>query len=349
MTVRIGFIGTGGIAAEHLSNLMQIPTAEIVGLCDLQTEYAERAKERLNGRLAEKIAAGTARRLDAPAFTDPVAMFAAVRPHAVYVCVPPFAHGEPEAAVIGAGLPLFVEKPVALDLALTHRIARDIARRKLVSAVGYQLRYSNTVQKARELLLGQQVGMVAAMRYGGVPGTPWWRVQAKSGGQLVEMATHQIDLLRYLVGEIETVYAAGATRFMADEMSDFDIFDVNCVTLRFASGAVGTFSNNCISGYGSPSEAQGVHIFCRQFTLSLARGLRVLRPGANEEFRSEGNPMMTEDSSFVKAVADQDPTPVLSPYTDAMQTLAVTLAAERSARTGEPVRPGDLLAAASPA
>ena len=67
--------------------------------------------------------------------------------HAVYICVPPFAHGEPEHALIDAGLPFFVEKPLSLDIAPLTRLPRASAQR--ADGVGYHWRYLDTVEEAR--------------------------------------------------------------------------------------------------------------------------------------------------------------------------------------------------------
>ncbi len=62
MTVRIGFIGTGGIAVSHLENLVSMPDTEVVALCDLAVGQVERARMAVEGT--------TGRRLDAAAYTD---------------------------------------------------------------------------------------------------------------------------------------------------------------------------------------------------------------------------------------------------------------------------------------
>src|SRR5438477_343822 len=77
----------------------------------------------------------------------------------------------------------------------------------VMSGVGYSLRYFKGTTMARRMLEGREIAMVAGNRWGGIPGVPWWRVMDKSGGQLVEMATHQVDLMRALAGEIVEVSA----------------------------------------------------------------------------------------------------------------------------------------------
>lgn len=352
MSVRIGFIGTGGIARAHLASLLSIPEAEVVALCDLAPEQIEAARKAVNQRSAEGNAsnATAGRLLDGVAYTDYRTMLRKERLDGVYLCLPPFAHGAPEEAVIEAGLPMLVEKPVALELPVAARILDAIRRKGLIAASGYQLRYSPPMQKVRALLAGKTIGMALVMRFGGTPQTSWYHRQSKSGGQLIEMATHHIDQLRYLIGEVKTVYAAGATRINHKQNPEYDIFDVNCMTLTFENGAVANFANNLISGHGSPSDAKGIHIFAEGMTLSqsLGRPFKVITSNGTEELADSGNPMSLEDRAFVQAVAEGRPEPIQADYLSGVRTLAVTVAGERSARSGQPVAVPQLLMAEAP-
>ena len=340
MTVRIGFAGTGGIAGAHLINLVRIPDADVVALYDVDKERCELAMRRINGQQDQLVRPGTPepRKLKAKVYTDLKAMLSEAGLHALYICVPPFAHGDLEFAAIDAGVAVFVEKPVALSVDLSRQVADAIKKKNLVSASGYQTRYSEAADRAKELIANKPVGMALGFYLGGLPGTPWWRVQAQSGGQLVEQATHTVDLMRWLVGDVTRVYSAGALHAMQDT-PNFDIFDVATTTLHFASGAIGTISNTSILGSGTATGApSGVHLLAQDLRLEIwGTTLKVTSPGRSEEFRWTSNTMMTEDQAFVEAVQRRDPTRVRSPYADAAKTLAVTLAAEESARTRKPV------------
>jgi predicted dehydrogenase len=340
MAVRIGFAGTGGIAGSHLANLVRIPEAEVVALYDVERERCELAQRRINGQQEQLARPGgpEPRKLQAKVYADYKTMLAEAGLHAVYICVPPSAHGDLEMATIDAGVALFVEKPVALSVDLARRVAGAIQQRGLVSSSGYQTRYSPATDRAVELLSGKTVGMALGFYLGGLPGTPWWRIQAHSGGQLVEQATHTVDLLRYLAGDITRVYSAGALRALKD-VPNLDIFDVASTTLHFASGAIGNVANTSILGggtnYGGPG---GVHVLAHDLHLEVwGTTLKVTTPGKTTEQRWTVSAMMAEDQAFVEAVARRDPGRVRSPYADAAKTLAVTLAAEESARTGRVV------------
>jgi myo-inositol 2-dehydrogenase/D-chiro-inositol 1-dehydrogenase len=340
MAIRIGFAGTGGIAGTHLANLVRIPEAEVVALYDVERERCELAMRQINAQQQQLARPGgpEPRQLQAKVYTDYQAMLTEAGLHAVYICVPPFAHGELELTAIDAGVALFVEKPVALSIDLARQVAQAIQQRGLVSSCGYQTRYAEAADKARELLAGKTIAMALGFYLGGLPSTPWWRVQSKSGGQLVEQATHTVDLMRWLAGDVDKVYSAGALRALK-ETPNLDIFDVATTTLHFTSGAIGTVANTSILGRGTAAGApSGVHLFTQDCRLEVwGNTLRVVTPGKTEESRWTTSAMMAEDRAFVEAVARRDPTRVRSPYADAASTLAVTLAAEESARTGRVV------------
>lgn len=347
MSVRIGFIGTGGIAGAHLAALATVPDADVVALSDLSQEIVDNTKERVNKRIAESGEGGQP--ITAAAYDDYGQMLRNERLDGVYLCLPPFAHGEAEDAVIGAGLPLLVEKPVTLELPLAARILAAIRERGLINAVGYQTRYTPYVRRAKELLSdGRTVGMALVTRFGPTPRTSWYHRQDRSGGGVTEMATHQVDLLRHLVGEIETVYCAAATRVNNRNRPDYDIFDVNATTMTFANGAVANFATNFISGLGNPSDGASLQIFCDGMSLSIGRGMQVYTENGTEEVATGGNAMAAEDASFVRAVAEGRQDPIASDYENGVRNLAVTLANDRSARTGQPVNVPALLAAEAP-
>ncbi len=346
MSVRIGFIGAGGITRPHLTNLMQIDSAEVVALCDLAPESIEQTQQAVNRNLDTS---GSARRLEATIYTDLHAMLRKERLDAVYVCLPPFAHGEAEEAVVAADLPMLVEKPLALDLGIANRILDGVKQRKLLAVSGYQLRYGAHIQRAKEALQGRTIGMALVVRAGGAVKKPYYRFQDKTGGQLIEMATHQVDLLRELVGEVKSVYAEADLRVNHVRVgSDYEIFDVNCMTLRFENGAVGNFANSQILHHGTLPGINGLHILADGVTVSLGKNLRIQTADGIEEVPAEANPMFLEDQAFVHAVEQGRPELIRSDYANGVRTLAVTIAGERSARTGQPIRVRDLLADEAP-
>ncbi len=338
MTVRIGFVGAGSRSVYEMIQLLQLPDVAITGVCDLVPEAIEKARAAVKQRGPADLPP-----LDAPGFSDVQAMLEQAPLDAVYVSLPPFAHGPAEHAVIDAGKALMVEKPVALSMGVAREIAQHARERNVLTAVAYQWRYSTAVRQVRELLAGVPIGMVTAVRWSSLPGSPWWRVQSKSGGMLIEQHTHCTDLLRYICGEVSEVYAMAATALLQD-VPNMDVADVNVVNLRLASGAVGTISNSCAAVGALPGFHSYVHILAQGMTVAvgLGPGATILRGrGEREDIPEEGNPNMAMNRAFVRAVASGDRSGILCPYEEGMRTFELTYAAHISATEHRLVRIGE--------
>lgn len=320
MPLHIGFIGTGGIAGTHLKVLSQMAEeVRLVAFCDTDSSRAEAAAQTYGGK----------------AYTDYEQMLDGEKLDAVYICVPPHAHVGQEEMLAARGIPFFVEKPIANNLEKARAIADAIDRAHLITSVGYHFRYMTYTDLARERLEGQTIGMALGYWMGGMPGVYWWRRKEMSGGQMVEQTTHIVDLARYLCGEIDEVYAAMSTRALG-HVENFDVSDVGTMTVKFEGGAVGTISNTCLlKGFGY---TVGLHVVTPHFIVEVDSGqFRAIQAGREEIVRGGNNPYLEEDQAFVRAIQTGDPSHIRSPYADAVKTLAVTLAANRSAETGEPV------------
>jgi myo-inositol 2-dehydrogenase/D-chiro-inositol 1-dehydrogenase len=315
-TCRVGLVGAGGVAQRHARVLSEFEDVELVGVMDVTRDAA----------------AGLAGAHGGLAFADIDELLAA-GPDAVYVCVPPFAHGPVEEAVIAAGVPMFVEKPVAVDLDTAERIAELVAQRGLLTAVGHHWRYLHVVAQARELLADRPVRMVAGSWLDKVPPVAWWARQNRSGGPVVEQAAHVLDLTRALVGEATEVTAYGNGTPPPVEGADID--SVTAATLRFANGAVGTLAAACVLGW---KHRAGLEIVADGMALSLAEDGLVVRD-ADGERRFEADPdgaRVAVDRAFIDAVRGVGDD-VRVPYAEALGTQRLALAIAESARTGRSV------------
>ena len=347
MAARLGFVGAGGRTVRELLDLVQVPEAEIAALCDIDVPRCEQAVQRVRDRTAQgsdEAAKERAAALDPGIYPDVHRMLDGSELDAVYVSLPPFAHGEIEHAIVDAGKAIFVEKPVAITMKEAREIDAHIKEKGVISCVGYQSRYSTAVQEARRRLQGVPIGVVIAIRLGGLPGTAWWKVQSKSGGMLIEQHTHGVDLMRYLAGEVDSVFAFANTALLTD-VEGLDIADVNAATLRFRSGAVGSIVNTCAlqPGQGSPQNLSGsVHIVGKNVTAQVGAGgaTFMLPERQRQEIPAEGDPNLTMNRTFVRAVQSGDRSGILSDYADGMRTFELTYACQLSADQGQEIRLG---------
>ncbi|HZT41562.1 MAG TPA: Gfo/Idh/MocA family oxidoreductase [Chthonomonadaceae bacterium] len=316
---RAAFVGVGGIANYHLSRLAEIEGVEIVGLCDLIEERAVSAAEKYGGQV----------------YTDYRRMLDEVEMDALYVCVPPDAHSDAEIRAAQKGVHLFVEKPVVMHLETGLPILEAIDKAGVLSCVGYQFRYMPSTQAVRTFLTGREVAMICANRWGNIPGNEnhWWRVFAKSGGQLLEMATHQLDAMRWLAGDVKEVCARYAQRATRD-LPNVTVPDVQVAVLEFASGAVGYLSTSCALNQGGG--LMDLHVILKDMRLEVGNAVRVVPEGA-AEIGPLPEPVPSIDQAFIAAVQTGDRSLIRCDYREGLKSAATCIAANESAATGRPV------------
>jgi predicted dehydrogenase len=316
--VRVAVVGVGGIAAEHLKNVQENEEAVLVAVCDIVKASVEKAAQQYN----------------VVPYTDFDAMLENEEIDALFLCVPPFAHGEMEEKAAARGIHLFVEKPVGLDMETVERKAKAIQDAGVIAGTGYCLRYLDTVAKAREYLQGKTIAMVRAHRFGSLVTVPWWREMAKSGGQLIEQTTHNLDLLLYLAGDVDKVSADMALRVMED-VPGIDIPDVYSVNLRFASGAVGHLDTSFVE---QPDGRSSLEVIGRGFRVTLdGTALTIMEKDKTVTHKSRVNFYKEQDDAFIHAVLTKDASVILAPYAEAARTLQVSLAAHQSSDSGTSV------------
>src|SRR3954451_5580679 len=109
--LRVGLVGAGGVGQRHAQTLARLPEVRLVAVTDVDAPRAE--------ELARGPDAPPPPPAEAPL---PPSRLAPAGRAAVWVCLPPFAHGATERRVLEAGLPFFVEKPLAVDLATAQDV-----------------------------------------------------------------------------------------------------------------------------------------------------------------------------------------------------------------------------------
>jgi predicted dehydrogenase len=313
---RVAIIGSGWAAQTHVVALRDQPDMIIVGV-------ASRSAER---------AGNLARRVGARAWTDYRRMLEAGGIDAVVVCLPPSERGEPELAVVEHGLHMLAEKPLGLDRETPTLIGDRIRAAGVIAAVGYQWRYLDLVDRARELLAVRPPQLVLGTWLGSTPSADWWVRQVGSGGQVLEQATHILDLMRYLVGECRVI-SAQAANAPSHERGDADITDVSTILLRFESGAIGTLATSRLLG---GTHRVGLECFSTGQSLALdivPHRLVVGRAAETTQVMGADDLAATyraQDRAFLDAVQGR-PVALRSTWEDALRTHELALQASELA------------------
>ena len=318
-TIRAGILGAGWIGQRHAHALAARAGVDVAAVCDLDAERAGQVAAQAGGALV---------------FADWREMLDQAELDALWICTPPLAHADPAVAALEAGLPLYLEKPIARSLADAARIVAA-ASGGTICAVGYQWRAVDVLAPLRDALAGQTVGFLVGESAGGTQSRPWFLSQAEGGGNLLERGSHHIDLARVVAGEIVAVQAAQSAVRLAprDAGSTGDIADAVTLLLHFEDGGLGTI----IVAWTS-SELPG------RYWLEVTAADAALRLDLDPDFRlsgvSRGSPVAATSvhapfqrsvDCFLAAVANG--APVLCAPDDAARTLAVAIAAEDALRT----------------
>ena len=324
--VRVGVIGCGIMGRKHSFNLSRMEKVSLVAVVDTDVAKAVELGSELNAAVYEN----TNKMLDD------------ISLDAVIVATPPAVRCEIVKAVSNAGIASFVEKPIALDLDIAKLCYAAVKGDSIVNAVGFQLRYSPLTQKAKNLISGRSVTHVrtaCTTPYYLTMDIPHWYLQREhSGGPLLEQSIHAIDMARYLVGEITNVFGRGD--FLVNpKLATFDSEDTVILAYRFANGVLGTHTDSC----AMKEFNWEIELFGPNWRLLVDYARNQLSGQLDGEIVEEKFPdqdiHMLEMQTFIKAVRCPENNGILSDFTDAIKTLAVVLAGDRSIRTGawEPV------------
>jgi predicted dehydrogenase len=120
------------------------------------------------------------------------------------------------------------------------------------SQVGFMYRFGYAIEKLKGLITdgtAGSVGLMSARYFCNSLHAPWWRMRDKSGGQITEQVIHMIDLMRYLMGDPETVFSLQNNLFHKN-VENYTIEDTSGTVMQFSNGGIGVIfaSNNAIPG-----------------------------------------------------------------------------------------------------
>ncbi|MSR64811.1 MAG: Gfo/Idh/MocA family oxidoreductase [Verrucomicrobiae bacterium] len=316
--IKVGVIGTGGISSAHLANVARITGLELVGVCDIAPGKAEAVAKQRGGR----------------PYTNFVEMLDKEKPEMVLLLTPQAVRYDPIKACAERAIPMFIEKPPAKNMEEARRTAAVIRQYNLLHSIGFVLRYKAVVTRARELLKGRRVHLSRSryyapmiLQYEKFP--PFYFVNEISGGVLVDQALHPIDLARFIVGsEIEEVYGIGSNLFRpkSEKITTAENLALN---LRFANGTIGSHTHTwayeswmCELEFVSPNARLLVDVFGGKLTGTIE--------GMSIEYNNNDDGYLAEMEVLADAIRTGDRSKILSTYDDAVKTLGVCVAGNRS-------------------
>ena len=349
--VRIGIIGSGGIAGAHVRGYAAIPEAQVTAVCDVVEGRAAGFIERhgLSG---------------ARPYTDHRAMLQGDL-DAVSVCTFNRAHCRPTVDALRAGKHVICEKPMATTLAEAVEMVEAAEQAGAILTIGFQSRYDPNIESAKAVAASGQLGDVYYCETGGgrrrgIPGGSFIKQATAGGGAILDIGCYSIDTAMHLLDHPRplTVSAMTAAPFASRApYRDWgvEVEDFGAAWVRLEGGAVFCFK----IAWSMHADSLGSSLL-----LGTAGGLRIEAPGGlgddgvtrMEVFSDlDGEPARTElplrrqrgdraflrkMQAFVHAVGSGGPAPI--PGRQVLRSMAIIDGIYRSAALGREVEVGPL-------
>ncbi len=346
---RVALVGAGVMGRAHLDILSKSPDFDVVGIAD--------PTAKILAPLAEK---------GFRTFADYRRMLEEAKPEGVVIATPNSHHVPVALDCIERGIGTLIEKPVSDSVESALQLLKALSKTNVPVLIGHHRRHNPLLKKAAQHIATGGIGKVVAIVGMWLRRKPdeyfadtWKREAARGGGVLLINTIHDVDCLRMLCGEIESVQAMTSSK-----VRDFDVEDTAAVALRFESGALGTLTVSdattapwCweMTSREDPrfaSVPENCYVICgTQGSLTVP----TLENWTNEPNGGREAPLMrrrlyhvpadalTEQLAHFARVMRREEKPLVTAE-DATRTLAVTLAVSQSARRGTMVRIAEMLA-----
>ena len=328
--VKIAVIGTGRMGSVHVRNIARlIPEADLVAVCDIRLEVAQ--------AVADEIGLQRVVRDYHELLTDNDI-------EAILIASSTDTHAFMMKDVAEAGKHIFCEKPLALELDKIDEALAAVEKAGVKLQVGFNRRFDKSFQRVHEIANSGEIGRPCILRITNRdPDFPAMEFLRVSGGIFLDLAIHDFDMVRFQLGEVLEVYAAGGV-LLDPKLNEFGDIDTDVVILKFANGAVGTIDNSRKAVYGYD---QRLEVFCSNGTAMAGNEAETTAIKGNRDgflsakppyfFMQRYAPCYVEEvRQFVECVREDKPTPTTG--ADGRAAVVLGYAAWKSVRENRPVR-----------
>jgi perosamine synthetase len=221
--IRIGIVGCGQMGRWHLDAYKLNPQVETVAFAD--TEFNR----------AQDFAVETGK----VAYTSYKEMIERENLDGVSICTVPSTHREISLYMLDQNINVLCEKPLAISSVEAKEMIDKAKEKNLLLLTAFKFRFYDEVQKTKELLAKGSLGKILNFRlmFGGsfeADGSWYSQKNVSGGGVIIDNASHAVDLVRYLIGEVISIYAQAKT------LQRINVEDTAKLTLFMENGSFGT-------------------------------------------------------------------------------------------------------------
>lgn len=318
--VRVGVVGCGRVAQDHLQTYQRLDEARIVAVADVN----------------EPLSQSVATQFDCTPYTDFRVMLERERPEAISICTPPVSHAQIALHALSRGVHVLCEKPLTIHLADAKELAQAVRREPRILMMASKFRFVDDLVKAKGMLDSGILGRVVLFENvfcSRVDMRNRWnsRKAIAGGGVLFDNGTHSVDIARFLVGPIVTVQAQHGL-----QVQDIEVEDTCRVYFQSASGVMGSID---LSWSIHKNEDTYIKIFGTEGTLSI--GWRESKYRQHEkrhwvvfgEGYDKSRAFLNQLRHFLRCVQGRE-SPIITPL-DALESVRVIEAAYRSSQVNK--------------
>lgn len=341
VVIRYGIIGCGHIAQKHVEAIQAVEGAHLAAVCD---QDPARLKLFTGGEV--------------DGYTDVGAILARPDLDVVNICTPSGLHGELTVQAAKAGKHVVVEKPMALTLEDADRMIRACQENGVFLCVVHPNRYRPAMVRLKEQVESGAFGTFshanATLRWNRnqeyYDQAPWRGTRSMDGGVLMNQAIHNLDLLLWMMGEVEEVASYQATR-----LREIETEDTSVSILKFKNGALGVVEaavtlyprnlEESLSLFGEKGTAKvggptANWIQTWEFSdLPERKAQAVIQQVEKDPYGIPGHQCLIEDMT----AAVRDGRQPLVTGKEGRRALSLVIACRQAAETGRPVQMEEIL------
>lgn len=326
--IGVAVLGAGRMGRVHVRNLGAIPNANVIVVADPDAEAAERGRELARARRSS---------------ADPMEALHDPDVDAVVIVTPTTTHASLIEAALRAGKAVWTEKPIAQELSDTARIVDLWRETGIPVQVGFMRRFDPGYVRAKELIDAGALGRIEQFRaLSRDTNPPPLEFLLTCGGSFLDMSVHDLDVARFLVGEVEEVHAWASVLF-DERFAKADDWDTSVIMMKFRNGALGVVetARHSTWGYDIRAEVAGavgkVVVDGGQKTPAVHFRNVATEGDLYGDFMDRFEVAYRRELEVFFADLGAGRTPMPGPD-DAYETLRLAVACTRSWREGRPVR-----------
>lgn len=330
MTLKLGVIGAGRIGRVHANTLVtRVPSATVVAIADIFEDSAKSAAQQYNIK---------------DYTTDPSQLIRSSEIDAVVICSSTDTHCKFIIEAAQAGKQIFCEKPISFDLSEIDAALHVVKDEGVKLQIGFNRRFDPNFMRLKQAIIDGAIGtphtLTIISRDPAPPPIAYIKV---SGGLFFDMTIHDFDMCRFLMGDVEEMYAVGDVK-VDPAIGEAGDIDTAKIMVKFTNGVIGTIENSRQAKYGYDQRAEvfgseGVatseNIYPNAVTISDGQSVRRDLP-LNFFMERYLDSYANEMIAFVDAVVNDKPVPVVG--NDGRVPVVMALAGMKSMKENRPVK-----------